>query len=404
MQNISTKVGQFVVSELPDYYPYHIAPSGTSGDKFRIPFFEMRGRGPPPNEDPDFGSPGDVYIDLQNPDAYAVYSKTVTNWVQWRAASARSVTHTLPASDLYRHPYFDRFLWCDGRVLSWWSRSTIKKKRHEMHKDGIYHRENNMTDESYAAVVVTEIAKRMLNYEEHGGKVKRKASGDNTGPAQKKIKVIFQTPSTSEASLRASSLSLSQTKEEGCRDTPSPSLHRSGQGATSESDPAPQDSVPYISMSGSDTPSDAPDMQKLSEERKFSNRLHEIDQRLVEENAKLQEANLGRSLTDSGSSPDAVECLAKPAQSGTVGQDATSATSLTSAAKCFTINITDVDTLKTLGSGEKNRIVSKVHSIDQLVRVKWCPFRCTAGPSRNGGQILDVRQGNRTPTAMFVQR
>src|ERR1700691_1808061 len=124
-QNVSKKLRYLVVSELPDNYPYH---ASLSGDKFRIPFYEIRGKGPPPNDNPDFGTPGDVYIDLTNSGSYTLYSKTTTHWVQWHAAVASSTKHKPPISDLSAHPHFeghDRFLWCDGRLLGWYSRATI---------------------------------------------------------------------------------------------------------------------------------------------------------------------------------------------------------------------------------------------------------------------------------------
>src|SRR5882762_3535953 len=79
-QKVTCSLRHFYISNTPDQYPYHVS---RSGDKFRIPFYEIRGQGPPPTYDPDFGSPGDVYLDLKNTDAYVLYWKTMTDWVQW---------------------------------------------------------------------------------------------------------------------------------------------------------------------------------------------------------------------------------------------------------------------------------------------------------------------------------
>jgi hypothetical protein len=207
-KKVSSKLRHFVVSTVPVDYPYHVS---TSGDKYRIPFYVIRGRGPP-FSDPNFGSPGDVYLDLDNPDAFALYLKTMTNWVQWHAAATCSTKHKVPISNLFGHPHLeglDKFLWCDGSTVSWCSRSTIKKKRRQMHEHGVYHREDGMTDDIYSGAVVAGIIRRMLECEEQR-KTKRGMedfeSADDE-PAHKKAKTTSQTPSSSDSMSVDSSLS-----------------------------------------------------------------------------------------------------------------------------------------------------------------------------------------------------
>lgn len=212
-KNVSSKLRHFVVSKVPVDYPYHV--STTSGDKFRIPFYVIRGQGPPFSY-PDFGSPGDVYLNLENPDAFALHLKTKTNWVQWHAAATCSPKHKVPISNLFGHPHFeglDKFIWCDGGVISWCSRSTIKKKRRQMHGDGVYHREDGMTDDIFLGAVVARIIRRMLEGEEkRKAKTKRGMEDfglvdDEAEPAHKKAKTTSQTPPSSDSMSVDSSLS-----------------------------------------------------------------------------------------------------------------------------------------------------------------------------------------------------
>jgi hypothetical protein len=193
---ITLRTRHLHVTEVPEGYPYHVSHSG---DKFSIPFFEIRGQGPPQNYDPDFGSPGDIYLDLQN---YAVYLKSMTGWVRWHAAVTSSLGHKPLISDLSGHPYlvgWDMFLWCDGRLLGWWSRKTIMKKRRQMHDDGLYDREDGITDESHAIYVVARIVKKMLDSDaQEKGKWKRgtrfiKWMDDDAGRVHKKMKTSPQT-------------------------------------------------------------------------------------------------------------------------------------------------------------------------------------------------------------------
>jgi len=334
MQKVTCSLRHFYISNTPDQYPYHVS---RSGDKFRIPFYEIRGQGPPPTYDPDFGSPGDVYLDLKNTDAYVLYWKTMTDWVQWDAATTCSTKHKPPITSLSRHPYFeglDRFLWCDGRLVSWCSRSTIKKKRRKMQEDGMYHRKDGVAGEVHARAVTTDIVKRMVECGEQR-KVKRgmgdiETADDDVGHMHKKMKTDLQTPSSSDSISGASSLaSLPQVNDTIMQYSPPPdsSVHRF-----------------------------------LLEERKITKELREANQRLVAENAKLREAHSGRSFSDIGTSSDDLDSSGI-CQSEITGEDVTFPASVLA-------GITGVDGLKALGIGGFSHFCVSIHSFDLVVSFK----------------------------------
>jgi hypothetical protein len=103
-------------------YPYrlnHDAPD-------MIPFFELLGCGPPPND--VAGNPGDIYVDVT---ALTLYFRGNHLWQCWNKPVVDSEPKYMP---LPQHPIFhDRYLACPSRgfcnvpCLSWYPAKTIKK-------------------------------------------------------------------------------------------------------------------------------------------------------------------------------------------------------------------------------------------------------------------------------------
>jgi hypothetical protein len=111
-------------------YPYRL--NYDSPDK--IPFFEMLGCGPPPND--VAGNPGDIYVDLKS---LTVYFRGSHLWQCWNEPADEAKEVPLP-----QHPIFrDRYLACPARgsynvpSLSWYPAKTIKKTWNFSVKDSI---------------------------------------------------------------------------------------------------------------------------------------------------------------------------------------------------------------------------------------------------------------------------
>jgi hypothetical protein len=105
-----------IALNIPQNYPYKLTLDGDKPNRAKIPYYEWRGRGPPPG---DVGYPGDVYLDL-TPGAYALYAYTLGKWVKWVGPCVEKEEHI-------RHPHLmDRFLGYSEKNVNWYSFSTIK--------------------------------------------------------------------------------------------------------------------------------------------------------------------------------------------------------------------------------------------------------------------------------------
>jgi hypothetical protein len=105
---------------IPHTYPYRLDPKQPD----KIPYFEWRGRGPPPA---DIGLPGDIFLDL-TPNKPALFARTEGVWFQW-------VGRYTTESQLIAHPHLeDRFLSVASNV-GWYSISTLRKKHRDFYPE-----------------------------------------------------------------------------------------------------------------------------------------------------------------------------------------------------------------------------------------------------------------------------
>lgn len=155
----------FQVSELPEDYPYHLEPSSEQSTKINVPYYEFRGKGPPPT---DIGKLGDLYLDLTDVKSYALYVLTRMGWTMWDPLPAQSGT-VPPVPELLAHPQsskLNRYLWCDGCQLGWYSLTSLGRMRSRMRHDGIYRVKGGLTEEYNSGTVATEVIRRMLEAED----------------------------------------------------------------------------------------------------------------------------------------------------------------------------------------------------------------------------------------------
>jgi len=274
----------------------------------------------------------------------------MTSWVQWHAAAISSTKRKVPTSNLFGHPHLEgsgKFLWCDGSAVSWSSRSTVKKKRRQMHELGLYHREDSMTDDIYTGAVVARIIGRMLECEEQR-KTKRgmenvESADDEVEPPHKKARTTSQTPTSSDVDSSISS----------------PQIHVNARATHSIMQLSPmlnflppprlQDSSSYESMSGQGIVTH----HFRTEEREITKALREANQRVTTENAKLREEIPGRSFADIGTSSDDLE----NSSSEVASQDMTFVTLAAPVIESFAASLTDADALKALGVCKCNRFM-----------------------------------------------
>jgi hypothetical protein len=155
----------FRVRELPEDYPYHLEPSSESSTKILVPYYEFRGKGPPPT---DIGKLGDLYLDLADVKTYALYVLTRTGWTMWDPLPTQS-SAVPPVSELIAHPQstkLNRYLWCDGCQPSWYSLTTLGRMRSRMRQAGMYHAKGGLSEEYYSSTVAAETIRRMLEAED----------------------------------------------------------------------------------------------------------------------------------------------------------------------------------------------------------------------------------------------
>jgi hypothetical protein len=146
----------------------------------------------------DVGHPGDLYLDLADPKAYALYTLTRAGWRMWDPLPTQS--GAIPRSPEYlAHPdsaELNRYLWCDGNQVGWYALSGLGGKRSRMRQDGMYRTKDGLAEEYNSKAVAAKVIRRMLDAEETGkvrlmGRRKRPSSslkGSEAGPKRKKAK------------------------------------------------------------------------------------------------------------------------------------------------------------------------------------------------------------------------
>jgi hypothetical protein len=93
---------------IPDHYPYD----------HRILYRQFVGNTVPPN---DVGDPGDIWI-LKKPDAYALYARSETEWMEWPG-------FRVLRDQLIPHPnLIDRYLSSSKSGFKWYAFSTIENE------------------------------------------------------------------------------------------------------------------------------------------------------------------------------------------------------------------------------------------------------------------------------------
>ncbi|KIM77907.1 hypothetical protein PILCRDRAFT_605648 [Piloderma croceum F 1598] len=108
------KFTKILAHNMPKGYPYRFGPRDKSN---MIPYYEWRGKGPPPD---DIGHPGDLYLDL-TPGNYALHAHTTKKWVKWVGPRTKK-------EGLLAHPHLkDRYLDCSDRFIGWYAESTIRR-------------------------------------------------------------------------------------------------------------------------------------------------------------------------------------------------------------------------------------------------------------------------------------
>src|ERR1700683_3907026 len=124
---------EFHVREIPEDYPYRLETSSESSTNIIIPFYEFRGKEPPPT---NIGNPGDVYLET-GADAFALYAKMRTGWKMWDPLPTWG-SIVPPASEFLAHPdseNLNRFFWCDGYQVGWYAFSGVRAKRSRMRQE-----------------------------------------------------------------------------------------------------------------------------------------------------------------------------------------------------------------------------------------------------------------------------
>jgi hypothetical protein len=187
---------EFYVRELPEDYPYQLETPSESSTNITIPFYEFRGKGPPPT---DIGNPGDVYIET-GADAFALYAKMRTGWKTWDPLPTWGGIFP-PASEFLAHPDLEnlnRFFWCDGYQLGWYALSGVRGKRSRMRQEGMYRTMGGLAEEHNSNAVASEVIRRMLESLDTGkvkamGRSRKRSStsqkGIETIPMRKKAKI-----------------------------------------------------------------------------------------------------------------------------------------------------------------------------------------------------------------------
>ncbi|KAJ7683833.1 hypothetical protein B0H17DRAFT_1204820 [Mycena rosella] len=95
--------------DIPPDYPYIIHRGNV---RYRVPYFEFYGMGPPSNL--DVGGGGDVYIDI-TPDQKALWGHTAQGWKRWLDIGDSSLGKTSGDRWVVSHPFFDYSLWISTR-------------------------------------------------------------------------------------------------------------------------------------------------------------------------------------------------------------------------------------------------------------------------------------------------
>jgi hypothetical protein len=155
----------FHVRELPEDYPYHLEPSSEPSTKIKVPYYEFRGKGPPPK---DIGKLGDLYLDLADVKSYALYALTSTGWTMWDPLPSQSGT-VPPVSELLAHPQsakLNRYLWCDGCQPGWYPLTSLGRMWSRMRQGGMYRAKGGLTDEYNSRAVATDVIRRTLEAED----------------------------------------------------------------------------------------------------------------------------------------------------------------------------------------------------------------------------------------------
>lgn len=300
-RGLSVKIRTFLVRSLPENYPYRLSKAGmVAGGATQIPFLEIHGMGLP-TEYPDFGIAGDVYLDLKHPGAYACYSKSSSQWVQWDPVASCGARDIL-VSDLTPHPHFtaERFLWCDETSVGWHRHEIIKTMQRQMHRHGLYERGENVDNNTHSSNVAAKILKVVItatnNKQTQKGEIQE---GDSeVVAAEKKIRDIrtrkippaLATDPT-EPSI-SSSFSRAGTSETS-NSTPSiyPVIH-SGPHTTA------QNEISYGSTRYHKTASDSLLISTAA------HRVQEQVRNLIAENKMLKNASSNRLFTDAGTSTE----------------------------------------------------------------------------------------------------
>lgn len=186
---------EFYVRELPEDYPYQLETS-KEWTNIAIPFYEFRGRGPPPT---DIGNPGDIYLQT-GVETFILHVRTGTEWKVWDPLPTWG-SIVPPASEFLAHPDskgLNRYFWCDGYQLGWYALSSVRNKRSRMRLEGIYRTGSGLAEEHDPSVVAMEAIRRMLEGLEAGrirvvGRSRKRPSSLPNGafpPVRKKLKVL----------------------------------------------------------------------------------------------------------------------------------------------------------------------------------------------------------------------
>jgi len=221
--DVTWTLRRFHVGSLPESYPYDIADFQDAW-RIKVPFREFRGA-----DDPlaDTGHPGDVYIKLT---PRTLYAKVTSGWVEWNPLPGIRLPQIPPKDQIIHHPHFenqDRFLWCNGRVVSWFTRPSIGIARKKMRKAGMYENRGGNTSGT-ATAVASEIIRRMLEFEKDcapspatvGTKRKLVEPPRTEGLAIKKPKRTTKANPVSHSTLHSNALGLSFLLGVGLSDLP----------------------------------------------------------------------------------------------------------------------------------------------------------------------------------------
>lgn len=308
----------------------------------------------------DIGHSGDLYFDLAEPKAYALYALTRAGWRMWDPLPTQSGAN--PRSPEYLpHPdsvKLNRYLWCDGNQVGWYALSGLGGKRSRMRQDGMYRTKGGLAAENNSKAVAAEVIRRMLEAEEAGkvrlmGRRKRPSSslkGSEAGPKRKKAKT----------STHSSSSIVSISKAEVSEDKPlswkikfTPYYNTP---ASSSALPNPASAIPTSSNDRTSAPAsgiggdDVPDLETTEEAQRMKDLIQEKGL-YEEENERLKERvlQLTKQTDRLRETISKCSCGISKKSSGNFQRDSVSPSTSAEVSNPFVITSTDM--VRTVGTG-----------------------------------------------------